>query len=78
MTTFNKDDFYPNGKSDPQIDYNKLLYILLSRGILSSRDFDFMLGKESFESWKEYNNEYKRSIIYKMLQKGEDAKTKEE
>lgn len=78
MTTFNKDDFYPNGKSDPQIDYNKLLYILLSRGILSARDFDFMLGKESFESWKEYNDEYTRSIIYKMLQKGEDTKKKEE
>ena len=78
MTTFNKDDFYPNGKSDPQIDYNKLLYILLSRGILSPRDFDFMLGKESFESWKEYNDEYTRSIIYKMLQKGEYIKKKEE
>ena len=50
------DDFYPNGKDTVQhIDPDKLAYILLARKIITPRDYDFMLDKESFADWKQYN-----------------------
>jgi hypothetical protein len=55
-TSKTKDDFYPNGTDNAKhIDPDKLAYILLSRKIITSRDYDFMLGKESFSDWKQYN-----------------------
>ncbi|MBP5705920.1 MAG: hypothetical protein J6W76_01445 [Spirochaetales bacterium] len=54
----NTDDFYPNGKDNSEtIDPMKLAYILLARKILTPRDFDFMSGRESFDSWKQYNKD---------------------
>ena len=50
------DDFYPNGRENAQhIDPDKLAYILLNHKIITSRDYDFLMGKESFVSWKERN-----------------------
>ena len=55
-TSKTEDDFYPDGADNAKhIDPDKLAYILLSRKIITSRDYDFMLGKESFADWKQYN-----------------------
>lgn len=54
----NTDDFYPNGKDNAEtVDPNKLAYILLARKIITSRDFAFLTGRESFEDWKQYNKD---------------------
>lgn len=48
----------------------RLTYLLLSRGICTSRDIDYIIGREKESSWMEYNKQWKeRRELEKQAEK---------
>lgn len=50
-------------------DASKLSYVLLSRGLLTPKDIDFITGAIDFDTWKKYNDENKYSITERFVVK---------
>lgn len=50
-------------------DASRLSYVLLSRGLITSKDVDFITGAIDFDTWKKYNNENKDNITGRFVVK---------
>ena len=50
-------------KTAADFDVSRFAYVLMSRGLLTPRDIDYICGREALESWKDYNTAYKLGLI---------------